>query len=57
MTRRILITPEGDAFIDGDMHDFTGYVLETDMDWHDTLPAHVTPCPDEWPVASWEVAR
>lgn len=57
MTRRILITPEGDAFLDGDLHDFTGYVLEADMDPHDNLPAHVTPCPDEWPVAAWEVAR
>jgi len=57
MTRRILITPEGEAFLDGDLHDATGYALEADMDPHDNLPAHVTPLPDEWPVMAWQVAR
>lgn len=57
MTRRILITPEGDAFLDGDLHDETGILLEADMDWHDTLPAQVTPVPErrEWSVKSWPV--
>jgi len=57
MTRRILIDPHGIAFVDGDLHDDTGYALEADMDRHDNLPAHVTPLPDEWPVMTWHVAR
>ena len=55
MTRRILITPEGDAYLDGDLHDAGGITLEADMDPRDTLPAHVIPCPErrEWRVEVW----
>ena len=59
MTRCILITPDGQAFVDGDLHDATGYALEADMDPRDNLPAHVIPCPErrEYLVSAWEVAR
>lgn len=46
MTYRILITPEGDDYVDGDLHDATGISLEWDMDPRDNLPARVIPCPE-----------
>lgn len=51
MPPRILIDSDGNATLD----QRNRVLLETDMDRHDNLPAHVIPCPDapEWQVAAW----